>query len=127
MPLMISGMHSTDLRELVHAILAGDLLSARQWVADAQRAKVEWTQVPAPNGLSEREMTVAAGVAELLAARAGAGPPTWTAAIGAQKEPLVLDPGLEKMPRSYAQAKSSAPEPLRKRNLIALPDFLNVA
>lgn len=116
-----------DLCELVRAILAGDLLSARQWVADAQRADIEWAQVPPPDGLSEREMSVAAGVAELLSARAGAVPPAWTVAVGAQKEPLVLDPGLEKMPRSYARAKTSAPEPLRRRNLIALPDFLNVA
>jgi hypothetical protein len=72
-------------------------------------------------------MTVAAGLAELLARRAGAAPPAWTAAVGGEKELLVLDPGLEQMPRSFARARSAAPEPLRKRNLIALPDFLDVA
>ena len=34
---------------------------------------------------------------------------------------------LEEMPRSFARAKSEGPEPLRKRNLLALPDFLDVA
>jgi hypothetical protein len=116
-----------DLANLVRSILAGDLLAARQWVADAQRAQLEWEQLERPRGLDEREMTVAAGMAELLARRAGATPPPWTVAIGARREPLVLDPGLEQMPRSFARAKASAPEPLRKRNLIALPDFLNVA
>jgi hypothetical protein len=40
---------------------------------------------------------------------------------------LILDPGLDQMPRSFAHAKAAGPEPLRRRNLIALPDFLDVA
>lgn len=31
-----------DIRELVHALLAGDLLAARQYAADAQRVYVQW-------------------------------------------------------------------------------------
>ena len=116
-----------DLHELVHAILAGDLLTARQCVADAQRANVAWGRLEQPRGLDDREMSVAAGLVELFAARAGDTPPPWTKAIGPVPEVLVLDPGLEKMPRSFARAKAAGPEPLRKRNLIALPDFLDVA
>lgn len=115
------------LDELVRAILAGDLLRARQWVSDAYRSKLSWERLELPEGLNEREMAVAAGVAELLAARVGAKPPAWTATFGAVREPVVLDPGLEKMPRSFARAWRDAPEPLRKRNLVALPDFLAVA
>src|SRR5712691_4573577 len=116
----ICGRQFMELAELVHAILDGDLLAARQWVADAQRSHVEWERVERPSGLDEREMTVAAGVTELLASRAGAASPAWTVAVGAHREPLILDPGLEQMPRSFARAKASAPEPLRKRNLLAL-------
>lgn len=116
-----------DLRELVHQILDGDLLAARQWVADANRLQLQWERLEQPHGLSERELSVAAGLAELLALRAGATPPPWTREVGALQEPVVLDPGLEEMPRSFARAKSHAPEPLRKRNLFALPDFLDVA
>ncbi len=65
--------------------------------------------------LTEREMSVAAGIVELLASRAGGTPPPWTSAIGAVREELVLDPGLDEMPRSYAVAKRAAPEPLRRR------------
>jgi hypothetical protein len=72
-------------------------------------------------------MSVAAAILELLSARSGAEPPPWTATIGASHEPVILDPGLENMPRSFARAKSDGPEPLRKRNLLALPDFLDVA
>jgi hypothetical protein len=118
--------YSMDLRELVRAILAGDLLTARQWVADAQRAEVGWTTVEKPSGLDEREMTVAAGVAELLATRAGAAAPPWTASIGSSDEPLFLDPGLQDMPRTLEHAKSQGPEPFRRRNLIATADFLSI-
>lgn len=116
-----------ELSELVRAILRGDLLAARQWVADAQRSGVDWSSVARPAGLTARELTVAAGVAELLASRAGVAAPAWTLAVGAHAEPIVLDPGLEQMPRSLEQAKSCGPEGFRKRNLIALPDFLALA
>lgn len=115
-----------ELSDLVSAILRGDLLAARQWVADASRERVNWQDMPCPQGLDERELIVAAGVAELLANRSGQQAPHWTHAIGAGA-PLVLDPGLETMPRSLAHAREAAPEPLRKRNLFALPDFLRVA
>lgn len=116
-----------DVRRLVHAILGGDLLAARQCVADAQRMHVQWDRLERPAGLTEREMSIAAGLIELLALRADATPPPWTTAVGALPERLVLDPGLEQMPRSFAHACTGGPEPLRRRNMVALPDFLDVA
>ena len=71
-------------------------------------------------------MTVAAGLAELLATRAGAQPPAWTESIGSSDEPVFLDPGLQDMPRTLAHAKAEGPEPFRRRNLIASPDFLSI-
>jgi hypothetical protein len=124
---MIYGIRYMELRELVEAILRGDLLSARQWVADARRKSFHWQSLPRPRDFSDREMTVAAGLVELLAYRSGVNPPSWTAIVGPEPEPLLLGPGLDQMPRSYARAKSSGPAPLRKRNLVALPDFLDVA
>jgi len=116
-----------ELPELVRAVLAGDLIAARQWVADAYRTELDWERLALPHGLSDREMTVAAGIAELLAQRQGANPPSWTLGVGSSAELVILDPGLEDMPRSFAHAKDEGPEPLRKRNLVALPDFLAVA
>src|SRR2546430_11767530 len=69
--LMICGTLFMDLRDLVEAILGGDLLTARQWVADAQREPVNWESLEYPSGFSGRELTVAAGLVELLARRAG--------------------------------------------------------
>ena len=116
-----------DLRDLVEAILAGDLLTARQWVADAYRSGVDWRTFDLPEGLKPPALVVAAAIVELLADRAGMPPPVWTATVGASGEPLVLDPGLEQMPRSFEFAQTDGPSPLRRRNLIALPDFLHVA
>jgi hypothetical protein len=116
-----------DIRELVHALLEGDLLTARQCVADAHRTRLQWDRLEQPLDLTAREMSVAAGVIELLASRTGALPPPWTKTIGAVRELLVLDPGLEQMPRSFARARTAGPEPLRRRNMVALPDFLDVA
>ena len=92
-----------------------------------RRCRNDWQQLARPFDLSDKELSVAAAIVELLASRCGAVPPTWTSAVGAVREVLVLDPGLERMPRSFARAKSDGPEPLLKRNLIALPDFLDVA
>lgn len=116
-----------DVSELARAILAGDLLTARQCVADAYREHVQWETLERPNGMNDRELSVAAAIVELLASRIGATPPSWTSTVGGSSELIVLDPGLEHMPRSFAQAKSSGPEPLLRRNLVALPDFLAVA
>jgi hypothetical protein len=116
-----------ELRDLVLAVLGGDLLSARQWVADAQRGGVKWESLQRPQDFTSREMTVAAALAELLAVRAGEKPPPWTDTVDGSAELVVLDPGLDAMPRSFARAKALAPEPLRKRNLVALPEFLLVA
>lgn len=116
-----------NLVELVRSLLSGDLLTARQQASDALRDRVQWERLERPRDLDDREMCVAAGIVELLATRSGSAAPVWTQAIGPLQELLILDPGLDQMPRSFARAKSAGPEPLRRRNLVALPDFLDVA
>jgi hypothetical protein len=71
-------------------------------------------------------MVVAAALTELLASRDGKAAPSWTSSIGGQAEPLFLDPGLEAMPRTRDLATRAGPEPLRRRNLYASPDFLDL-
>ncbi len=115
-----------DLRDLVEAVLGGDLLRARQWVTDARREGLDFERLQCPREIEGRGLIVAAALVELLADRAGGKPPPWTHSVGAERESLVLDPGLEEMPRSFARAKVYGPEAFRKRNLLALPDFLDV-
>jgi hypothetical protein len=115
-----------ELRELVQALIAGDLLTARQWVADAHRSGFEWQTAAPPVDLTPLELCVAAGVAELLARRWGATAPSWTEKVTGLAEPVFLDPGLETMPRTLARILREGPGPLLNRNLIATADFLNV-
>jgi hypothetical protein len=79
-----------ELIELVTALADGDMLTARQWVADAAREGFEWDRVPRPQELPEAWMAIAAGIAELLAARAGQAAPSWTADVRAASEPVFL-------------------------------------
>jgi hypothetical protein len=72
-----------DLRDLVRALLGFDTLAARQWLADAGRSGLVWAELPAPVGLDATELATAAGVAELLASRAGEAAPGWAANVPA--------------------------------------------
>jgi len=116
-----------DLKELVQALLRFDGLSARQWLADAVRSGLVWSEVPAPVGLDATESAVAAGIAELLASRAGQSPPRWTARIPPAPQKLFLVRAAATMPRLRAVCEQEGPEPLRRRGLLAPPDFLSIA
>ncbi len=116
-----------DLKDLVRALLGFDTLTARQWLADAQRSGFDWTQVPSPLGLDATELATAAGVAELLAARTGQTPPNWAAAVPAAPERLFLVRAAASMPRLRSLCELEGPEPLRRRGLLAPPEFLSIA
>ena len=116
-----------DLRELVRAILTYDALGARQWVADSVRQGFDWRAVPYPEGLDPMAVTVAAGVAELLAHRSGQEPPAWTASAPNLAAPIYLVRAAMVMPRLRRLCEEEGPEPLRRRGLLAPPEFLKVA
>jgi len=116
-----------NFAELVQALLDGEALVARQWVADASRAGLVWDQVPAPTALDSTGMAVAAGVAELLASRAGQPPPPWAAAVPAAPAPVFLVRAAARMPRLRRACETEGPEPLRRRQLFAPADFLTAA
>jgi hypothetical protein len=116
-----------ELRNLVRALLGFDTLTARQWVADAERFGLVWTEVSAPRGLDATELATAAGVTELLASRAGQPAPAWTAAIPPAPKTLFLVRAAATMPRLRAICEREGPEPLRRRGLFAPPDFLTIA
>jgi hypothetical protein len=116
-----------DLRDLVAALLSNDTLSARQWVADSRGGGIVWAHVPRPDGLEGVALAVAAGIAEVLAARAGEAPPAWTATVDAAPEPVFLVHAARHMPRLRRMCEEEGPEPLRRRRLLAPPDFLTAA
>lgn len=102
-------------------------MEARQWVADARRARLAWSRVQEPEGLSPVERAVAAGIVELLASRAGEGAPGWTADVGPLASPLLLVRAAAELPRLRTSCEREGPEPLRRRNLLAPPEFLTIA
>jgi hypothetical protein len=116
-----------DLRELVRAILSYDALTARQWVTDSLRQGVVWPSMPQPTDLDEVAMGVAAGVVELLASRAGQAPPSWATTIKASPTPVYLVKAARTMPRLRRLCEEEGPEPLRRRGILAPPEFLKVA
>ena len=116
-----------DLRDLVRALLDFDALAARQWLADAQRSGFLWSEVPTPAGLNATELATAAGVVEILAARTGQPPPGWAASVPPAPERLFLVRAASSMPRLRSLCEREGPEPLRRRGLLAPPEFLSIA
>lgn len=116
-----------DLEDLVRSLLNFEALAVRQWLADAQRSGFVWTEVPPPAGLDATGLAVAAGVAELLAARLGQSPPAWAGSVPPAPERLYLVRAASNMPRLRALCEREGPEPLRRRGLLAPPEFLSIA
>ena len=118
---------SIDIEHLYTKMTAYDSLAARQCVVDAARGGLEWRRVPAPEDLDPVGMAVAAGVTELLASRAGQSPPAWTAEVSAAPEPVFLVRAAAKLPRLRRSCEQEGPEPLRRRGVLAPPEFLTSA
>src|SRR5450432_4057112 len=121
---MICGRPAMELRELVDALLSYETLVARQWVADAFRSGLRWDAIPEPAGFDATQLAVAAGVVELLAARAGQAAPPWTFNIPAAPTPIFLVRSAHTMPRLRRDCQENGPEPLRRRGVWAPPTFL---
>ena len=116
-----------DLRDLVVSLLGREALAARQWIADASRHGFEWDRVPEPEGLDPLALAVAAGVVEMMAERLAVAPPAWTAGVPAAPQRLYLVRAAEVMPRLRRLCEEEGPEPLRRRGLLAPPDYLTAA
>ena len=115
-----------DPRDFTLALLSGDDTTARQVVKDATRTGFSWSQAPAPDFKGSRGRAAYASVVELLALRAGHVPPPWTAGVGAAPAPLFL---VQEAKTSKAFRRSSlthTPECMKKRNVFALRDYLDV-
>ena len=70
---------------------------------------------------------MAAKINELLATRQNQTPPSWTKEIGALNEPFYLLRSAETMKRLRVLCETQSPEPMRKRQLYAPPNFLEFA
>ena len=116
-----------DLRDLVRALREFDSLGAREWVQEAARSHFNWTATPEPEGLDPEGRAIAAGIVELLATRAGMAAPAWTRAVAAAPRGIFLVRAAEQMPRLRRACEEDGPEPLRRRQIFAPPEFLKFA
>jgi hypothetical protein len=115
-----------QIRALIDALMSFDALGARQWVADAMRMPISWAEVARPAGMDAQQLAVAAGVIELLAERSGQPSPSWTAEVAASPKRIYLVRAAESMPRLRQLCEEEGPEPLRRRRIMAPPEFLSV-
>jgi hypothetical protein len=111
-------------RDLVHLLLTGQTLRARQWVQDAH---VDWATVERPNDLDPRSLAVLAGLVEMFAERKHVPAPGWTSEVDAAPEAVYLVPLATRSARLAEQCRREAPEPLRRRRVYALDGFLSRA
>jgi hypothetical protein len=118
-------MTLTPLHVVARAVLNGETLVARQWVMDCAREHVRWNALERPPELAGDTLAVAASLVELMAERAGESPPAWTADAPALREAIYLVPA--DMRRSREVAEREGPEPLRRRRIFAMPDYLTFA
>jgi hypothetical protein len=68
-----------------------------------------------------------ARLVELLADRAQQPPPAWTAAVGALPEPFFVMRRAERPGFTRDLCLNESPEPLKRRNIFAPPNFLEMA
>jgi len=116
-----------ELAELVRVLIACDALAARQWVADARREGIEWSRVPEPRMDDPLQMAIAAAMVELMAQRAGQPAPDWTRTVPPAPQPVFLVRAAASMPRTRRLCEEKGPEPLRRRRILAPPEFLTTA
>lgn len=116
-----------DLRDLVTTLLAYDALGARAWMTEARYSGLRWEHVPRPSGLAATELALAAGIVETMAGRTGVASPAWTASVSASPSRIYLVRAAHSMPRLRRLCEEEGPEPLRRRGLLAPPNFLEAA
>ena len=117
-------MNVTD--ELALAAAERRSLELRELVLNLLHAFPDLERVPAPSTEDPRARAIAASLLELLAERRNQKPPEWTQLEG-QTERFFLVAAAETMPRLRALCEREAPPMLKKRNLFAPPNFLEVA
>jgi capsid protein len=121
---MILEINLTD--QLALAALERRSLELRELVLEISRWHPDLSVLPTPTVQDTRARAIAAGIVEVLAERRGQVAPVWTKLEGAT-EPFFLVAAAETMPRLRMMCEQDAPLPLKKRNLYAPANFLEVA
>jgi hypothetical protein len=115
-----------NLSDLVRAAMSGDDLAARQWVKDARRLRVDIPNLPMPTDLNESELSTCAALVDLFSLRGGTPAPPWLAQVAPSKQPVYLDSDALRRPKLRRLLEEDSPEPLRRRNVFAAAQYLDI-
>jgi hypothetical protein len=116
-----------SIEDAVAAALRRDNLTLRSLVQEILRDHPRLASIPRPATETQEILALAAGLLELIAERTGQAAPSWTRDIGAMPELFLLLEAASRMKRLRALCENESPGPLRKRGLLAPPDFLTFA
>lgn len=115
------------IKQIASMLLARDDFHLRLYVQALLREEPHFAAMPQPDTNDLRILSVAAALVELLAQRARQEPPTWTAAVGALPEPFFVMEWAERPGFTRDLCLNESPEPLKRRNIFAPPNFLEMA
>lgn len=113
------------LGEVARAAMNGEHLVVRQWAADCLRERLTWAALKRPTDLAGDELAIAAGLVEIVAQLAGQSAPPWVAPVPCASRPIYFVPS--EMRRSRETSEREGPEPLRRRQIFAMPNYLQLA
>jgi hypothetical protein len=116
----------TTLEQIAAQILAKNPLEARSLMQDYLRLGAPLWSERAPDSDDPKICAVTAAIAELIATRTMQQAPAWVNQIGRLPTPVHLVEAAAKSPKMRARIEQESPEPLRKRNVFAPPDYLEI-
>jgi hypothetical protein len=113
-----------QIEQIAKVALQRESLILRSLVQEFLRNQPVLADVSPPQTEDQTVVAMSAALLELFAVRTGQKPPTWTASIGPVAEPIYLLKAAAQMKRLKQLCFQESPDPLRKRNFYAPPDFL---
>lgn len=115
------------LNDVANAALNRDALQLRSLVQDLIRGRQKLSELAAPITNDERLLSVAAAIVELLAERTNQPAPEWAAKVGPVHEQIFLVAAAERLLSLRQLCEEESPEPLKRRRLLAPPNYLTWA
>lgn len=116
----------SPLEQIAAQILAKNPLEVRSLMQDYLRRGMPLRLEHAPTSDDPRVCAVTAALAELIAERTTQQAPAWADQIGKLPTPVYLVEAASKSPKMRARVERESPEPLRKRNVFAPPNYLEM-
>ncbi len=106
------------------SLLSGNNLELRNVVQEVLRSDPNITDWPAPVSADMRIQAAAASIAELCASRMGQVSPSWAVGVPALNAPIYVVTAALRMKHLRELCDTESPVALRKRNILAPPNFL---